>query len=90
MDGDGDDNHLKSVEGGRKTLRPRAGRRRSLAHDEQIQCWQCESDTGVATSMALNVLLAPRRSPSGRVVDGSHSWVCVQCLARGKVTTLSK
>jgi hypothetical protein len=41
------------IPGDRKTRERRAGRRRALDQNEQITCWRCENDTGIATSMAV-------------------------------------
>jgi hypothetical protein len=57
---------------------------------EQITCWRCENETGIATSMAVRVILAPRRTPLGRLVPGTEGWICAYCLKRGKVTSLSR
>jgi len=54
---------LTVITGDRKTRERRAGRRRALDQNEQITCWRCENDTGIATSMAVRVILAPRRTP---------------------------
>src|SRR6266480_2374647 len=65
-------------------------RRRALDQNEQITCWRCENDTGIATSMAVRVMLAPRRTPLGRLVPRTEGWICAYCLTRGKVTSLSR
>ena len=54
---------LTVITGDRKTRERRAGRRRALDQNEQITCWRCENDTGIATSMAVRMILAPRRTP---------------------------
>ena len=41
----------------RKTRERRAGRRRALDQNEQITRWRCENDAGIATSMAVRVVL---------------------------------
>src|ERR1700756_753785 len=66
--GEGNDRPLTVITGDRKTRERRAGRRRALDQNEQITCWRCENDTGIATSMAVRVILAPRRTPLGRLV----------------------
>jgi hypothetical protein len=63
--GEGSDRPLTVITGDRKTRERRAGRRRALDQNEQITCWRCENDTGIATSMAVRVILAPRRTPVG-------------------------
>jgi hypothetical protein len=83
-----DRSHLTSIEGDRTAEKPRAGRRTALDQDEQVTCWQCELDTGIATSAVVEVTVAPRRSPAGKKVGGTKQWVCAHCLARGKVTRL--
>jgi hypothetical protein len=65
--GEGSDRPLTVITGDRKTREPRAGRRRTLEQNEQITCWRCENDIGIATSMAVRVVLAPRRTPLGPV-----------------------
>jgi hypothetical protein len=40
--------------------------------------------------MAVRVILAPRRTPLGRLVPGTEGWICAYCLKRGKVTSLSR
>ena len=59
--GEGSDRLLTVITGDRKTRERRAGRRRALDQNERITCWRCENDTGIATSMAVRVILAPRR-----------------------------
>jgi hypothetical protein len=54
---------LTVINGGRKTREPRAGRRRALHHNEQITCWCCENEIGIATRMAVRVMLAPLQAP---------------------------
>jgi hypothetical protein len=87
---EGSDRPLTVITGDRKTRERRAGRRRALDHNEQITCWRCEIDIGIATSMAVRVMLAPLRTPLGRLVPGTDGWICAYCLTRGKVTSLSK
>ena len=87
---EGSDRPLTVITGDRKTRERRAGRRRALHHNEQIPCWRGQNDLGIATSMAMRVMLAPRRTPVGRLVPGTEGWICAYCLTRGKVTSLSK
>jgi hypothetical protein len=54
--GEGSDRPLTVITGDRKTRERRAGRRRALDQNEQITCWRCENDTGIATSMAVRVI----------------------------------
>jgi hypothetical protein len=79
---------LRPIKGGRMTDEPRAGRRRALGESEQITCSVCLTDTGVETSAIQQIIAAPRRSPSGRIVGGTRMWVCAHCLSRGKVVEL--
>ena len=88
--GEGSDRPLTVITGDRKTRERRAGRRRALDHNEQITCWRCENDIGIATSMAVRVILAPRRTPLGRLVPGTEGWICAYCLTRGNITSLSR
>jgi hypothetical protein len=81
---------LTVIKGGRKTHEPRAGHRRALHHNEQITCWCRENEIGIATSMAVRVMLAPRRTPRGRLVPGTEDWICPYCPTRGKLTSLSR
>lgn len=84
-----DRSHLAVIDGAVPADQPRKGYRRTgLDEAEQVTCWQCELDTGVATSMVTEVTLAPRRSPTGKKVGGTKAQVCTYCLARGKVTRL--
>lgn len=80
--------HLRSIPGGRPEGRARAGRRSALEQDEQVTCWRCLADTGVETSVVLEVTLAPRRKPGGRKTGGTKVWACAHCLGRGIVTEL--
>jgi hypothetical protein len=57
---------------GGKTRELRAGRGCALHHNEQITCRCCENDIGIATSMAVRVMLVPRRTPRGRLVPGTE------------------
>jgi hypothetical protein len=66
----------------------RGVRRRSLTETAQVTCGVCEQDVGVATSLVIEVVKAPRRKPDGRKTGGTRAWVCLYCLSRGKVTEL--
>jgi hypothetical protein len=88
--GEEGDRPLTVITGDRKRRERRAGRRRALDQNEQITCWRCENDTGIPTSMAVRVILAPRRTPRGRLVPRTESWICAYCLTRGHVTSLSR
>ena len=66
--GEASDRPLTVITGDRKTRERRAERRRALDQNEQITCWRCENEIGIATSMAVRVILAPRRTPLARLV----------------------
>lgn len=84
-----DRSHFAVVEGDvPDDAKSKAWRRTALDQAEQVTCWQCEKDTGIATSMVTEVTLAPRRSPAGKKVGGTKAFVCTYCLSRGKVTNL--
>ena len=84
-----DRSRLAMIDGAVPADQPRKSYRRTgLDQDEQVTCWQCELDTGIATSMVTEVTLAPRRSPTGKKVGGTKAWVCAYCMARGKVVKL--
>ena len=57
--GERSDRPLTVITGDRKTRERRAGRRLALDQNEQITCWRCENDTGIATSLAVRVTVAP-------------------------------
>ena len=40
--------------------------------------------------MAVRVMLAPRRTPLGRLVPRTEGWICAYCLTRGNITSLSR
>jgi hypothetical protein len=86
---EGSDRPLTVITGDRKMRERRAGRRRTLDQNEQVTCWRCENDTGIATSMAVRVMLAPRRTPLGRLVPGTEGWICAYCLTRGKMRQIA-
>ena len=77
--GEASDRPLTVITGDRKTRERRAERRRALDQNEQITCWRCENDTGIATSMAVRVILAPRRTPSAQA---GTILACVSVRAR--------
>jgi hypothetical protein len=52
-------------------------------------CRVCEAETGVATSAAVRVRLAPAFDAKGRLTGGTDAWACAYCLARGKLTRLT-
>jgi hypothetical protein len=83
-----EDRKLTVIDGDRPADRPRAGRRRDIAEDEQVTCWRCLADIKVETSAVVPVTLAPRRTPDGRKTGGTKIWACAHCLARGVVTEL--
>lgn len=80
--------HLSTVDGDRPADRPRAGKRQGLEADEQVTCWQCLKDEGVETSMIVEVIQSPRRSPQNKRTGGTKTGICAYCLSRGKVTKL--
>jgi hypothetical protein len=51
-EGERSDRPLTVITGDRKTRERRAGRRRALDQNEQITCWRCKNDIGIATSIA--------------------------------------
>src|SRR5262249_36755550 len=53
------------INGDRKSKLPRAGRRKSLAHSEQVTCWKCENN-GIPTSRFRQATVALRRRPDGK------------------------
>lgn len=69
---------------------PKPWRRRSLADPEQVTCWRCEREIGVATSAVVKVVIAPLRAPGGKKTGGTEVWVCAYCLSRGVITELIK
>ena len=66
---------LTVINGGPQDVRASRRRRRALHHNEQITCWCRENEIGIATSMAVRVMLAPRRTPRGRLVPGTEGFV---------------
>src|SRR5436190_7122919 len=82
--GEEGDTPLTVITGDRKTRERRAGRRRALDQNEQITCWRCENDTGIATSMAVCVILAPRLMPLCRLVPGTEGWICLGTHSRDR------
>lgn len=83
-----DRSHLTAIAGSRPEDKPRAGRRRAIGDDEQVTCFQCLADIGVETSGTVEMTLAPRRSPEGKLSGGTKAHVCAYCLMRGKITRL--
>ncbi len=79
---------LSSTDGDGKGAKP--WRRQSLDESEQVTCWRCEQEIGIATSAVIEVTLAPRRAPNGKKVGGTKVWACVFCMSRGKMTELIK
>jgi hypothetical protein len=69
---------------------PRPWRRRSLEESEQITCSACELAIGVASSATVEVRLAPRRAPDGKIVGGTRIVACALCLARGVITEFAR
>src|SRR5260370_18120586 len=86
--GEGNDRPLIIIAGDRKTRQRRAVRRRALDQNEQITCWRCENDTGIAPSMAVRVMLPPRRTPLGRLVPRTEGLICANSLTRRKAASL--
>ena len=70
---------LRLIEGSRRSREPRAGRRRSLSQSEQVRCWNCENERGIATSRFRKAVLCPRRDPDGKIRGGTQVWVCDYC-----------
>jgi len=66
------------INGDRKSKQPRAGRRKSLAHSEQVTCWKCENN-GIPTSRFRQATVALRRRPDGKFYGGTKMWVCDYC-----------
>jgi hypothetical protein len=70
---------LRLIEGSRRSREPRAGRRRSLDQSEQVTCWKCENERGIATSRFRKAVICPRRDPDGKIRGGTQVWVCDYC-----------
>ena len=70
---------LKVIQGDRPAGLRRAGRRQALDQCEQVTCWKCERDIGIATSRVRQAIIAPRRRPDGRLIGGTKVWVCDYC-----------
>jgi hypothetical protein len=77
---------LKSIPGGGSG--PKSWRRKSLYDPEQVTCWRCERELGVATPAVVKVVLAPLRTPYGKKTGGTEVWACAHCLSRGEITEL--
>ena len=73
---------LRVVDGGES---PKPYARKSSDEAEQIVCRVCEIDIGVASSMFVEVDVAPMEL-KGEIVHTNKGLVCVMCLARGKIT----
>lgn len=50
-------------------------------------CKRCKHDTGVETSVGIQLSLAPRIKGL-RVVGGTKKWVCAHCWRRGIITEI--
>jgi hypothetical protein len=79
---------VKLIPGGRLNQERRGGARQKLGDPEQIVCTTCENETGVATSLWVDAVSAPRRSFGGKIGSGTRAIVCAYCMGRGKVTEL--
>jgi hypothetical protein len=78
------ESRFRVIEGGGKPKRHRVKKRGAA---EQLTCWQCEKDTGVATSATTEIRLSPFIR-DGRQEGGVKAIVCAYCLARGTITKL--
>lgn len=61
--------------------------REAFDQPEQRTCPICAMRNGVASSIAVKVLLSPMEL-GGRLVGGTEAWVCALCLARGEIVEL--
>lgn len=50
------------------------------------ECKRCMVDMGFTTRSVLKAKSAPMQDGQLRISEGYETWVCVHCLARGKVT----
>ncbi len=63
-------------------------KRKKLPHG-LLECSVCLEDTGTSGTTWLEVKRMPMVNKSRRLVGGQKSHVCVDCLARGKVTHIT-
>lgn len=68
--------------GGKNIIRPK---RKSLEESQQIVCHKCKIGSAV-----IKITLAPRRSPSGKLIGGTKIYACAHCHARGEIVELAK
>lgn len=67
--------------GGKNIIRPK---RRSLDEAQQIVCHKCNG------SAVIDITLAPRRKPNGKVTGGTKIKACAFCHAKGEIVELAK
>lgn len=55
----------------------------------QWECWRCDVDLGIKSSVGAEVYLAPMVDKHGDLyAKGTKTMVCAHCLARGYVTKI--
>lgn len=67
--------------GGKDIIRPK---RKSLQEDQQIVCHKCNG------SAVIDIILAPRRKPNGKVIGGTKIKACAFCHANKEIVELAK
>lgn len=67
--------------------KPKRYRARKRGEAELLTCWQCETDTGVATAETFEAKMG-RMIRDGKPEAGTRAIYCLHCLSRGKVTRL--
>lgn len=67
--------------GGKNIIRPK---RKSLEESQQIVCHKCNG------SAVIDITLAPRRKPNGKMIGGTKIKACAFCHAMGEIVELAK
>jgi hypothetical protein len=73
------------IEGG-PAVKPR---RKPSPRTRTVRIWECRicyGDIGVKTRTLMKTKFGAEEDGQLRIANGRDTWVCVHCLARGKVT----
>ncbi len=81
----GEHHPFEVIEGGRGQT-PKRKRTSKSPVKRFWECRTCLVDIGVSTRTLMKTKMGAQEDATLRITGGHDMWVCVHCLARGKVT----
>ena len=74
------------IEGGVGAAAPKRKRASKPSAKRAWECRVCLVDTGIASRGLLKIKTGPQEDGQLRITGGHDDWICVACLARGRMT----